>query len=212
MQPVGLRQLPQVFVRALIGLALLLALAATLLLLPERAWGQTLDKPSFVVATSKLDGDAFWKGTVILARPMGAGHVGLVLNKPGRLTLAELFPDHAPSKVVSDPVRIGGPTALGVIFALTKAEASPGLGSVEIMPGLWLATRDDVIDAIIESKGNAAIYFAGYTNWRAGLLEDEIARGLMVVVPADMERAMRRDTSNLYEEIAPAAGGKKRET
>lgn len=202
MQLVGLRQLPQVFVRALIGLALLLALAAALLLLPERAWGQSLDKPTFVVALDKLDRDQFYARTVMIAAPRGGGgHIGLILNKPSPYTMAKLFPGEEAVKAVSDPVYIGGPERSDAIVAVTKAEASPGDNSLQLMPGFWLVLQGAVIDALLEKTPNAARYYMGFVIWKPGELAEEIRKGWVMLCPADPAKLFLPDTSKLYDDL-----------
>jgi len=40
----------------------------------------------------------------VLAKPIeGGGHVGFIVNKPTKMSLAELFPEHEPSK--KSPIR-----------------------------------------------------------------------------------------------------------
>src|SRR3989344_9374976 len=64
--------------------------------------------PLILVANAKLD-DAANSRTVLLAVPGKNGmHFGLILNRPGDITLAEMFPDHAPSKLVTEPLYLGG--------------------------------------------------------------------------------------------------------
>jgi len=62
--------------------------------------------------------------TVILVAPIGNGeHVGFIVNRPSKITLSQLFPEHAPSKKVLDPVYVGGPLNSESIFALVQRAA-----------------------------------------------------------------------------------------
>jgi hypothetical protein len=45
-------------------------------------------------------------------------HLGFIVNRPSELKLGEMFPDHAPSREIDDPVFIGAPVDAGAIFAL----------------------------------------------------------------------------------------------
>ena len=85
------------FLRALIGL-LLCATA-----LPALAQVQE-DEAIFLIAHPMFR-DLDYRQTVLLAAPApNGGHLGVILNRPTRRSLGSLFPEHAPSKKVVEPV------------------------------------------------------------------------------------------------------------
>jgi putative transcriptional regulator len=150
--------------------------------------------------------DLEYRQTVLIAAPApNGGHVGVILNRPTRRSLGSLFPEHEPSKKVIDPVYYGGPFSRGALVALVHADAAPGVGSVALMKGLYLAFRANTIDHVIESTPNDARYFVGYVGWRPGELKSEIDRGLWSVQDADVDMVFRKDTENLWEELQQAA-------
>ena len=143
-----------------------------------------------------------YRQTVIIAAPgPNGGHVGVILNRPTRRSLASLFPDHEPSKKVIDPVYYGGPFSRGALVALVRADTSPGGGSVAMTRHLYMAFRVNTIDQIIESRPNDARYYVGYVGWRPGELKGEIERGLWSVLSADPDVVFRKDTESLWEEM-----------
>ena len=146
--------------------------------------------------------DLEWRQTVIIAAPVpSGGHVGVILNRPTRRSLGSLFPEHAPSKKVVDPVYYGGPFSRGALVALVRADHSPGSGSVPLMKDLYLAFRANTIDHVIETTPNDARYYVGYVGWRPGELRSEIDRGLWTVLNADLDMVFRKDTEGLWEEL-----------
>jgi putative transcriptional regulator len=146
--------------------------------------------------------DADYRQAVLIAAPAPTGgHVGVILNRPTRRTLSSLFPEHEPSKKVSDPVHYGGPFSRGALVALVKSDARPGTGMVSIMKNLVMAFRANTIDQIIEATPNDARYYVGYVGWRPGELKGEIDRGLWSVLDADMDIVFRKDTEGLWEEL-----------
>lgn len=157
----------------------------------------SLDAPVFAVAAEKLTGP--YRGTVMLAIPFHTGHIGLILNRPTKRSLTQLFPEHEPSKAVVDPIYLGGFHLLEALFAVTRAENARSPSSIALMPGIWLERDTAVIDSIIETTPNAARYYAGLVIWPEGGLEDEIKRGILTLRPADPEKLFLPDTSNLYE-------------
>lgn len=184
----------RIFLYALVAVVLVFAL-----LFATRAGAQAPDRPVLLVATPALSG--FYRGAVMLVAPYKGGHVGLILNRPTPVTMAELFPDHEPSKAVKDPVFLGGPMHYTSIFALVRAEASPHANALELAPGVWLVIEGAGVDAVMEKDPNAARYFGGYVGWKPGELADEIRQGMFIVRPADPAKMFRPDTSTLHEEL-----------
>jgi putative transcriptional regulator len=150
--------------------------------------------------------DLEYRQTVLVAAPVpNGGHVGVILNRPTRRSLASLFPEHEPSKKVVDPVHYGGPFSRGALVALVRTDTAPGAGSVMLMKNLYLAFRANTIDHVIEATPNEARYFVGYVGWRPGELKTEIDRGLWAVQNAEVDMVFRKDTENLWEELQQAS-------
>jgi putative transcriptional regulator len=146
--------------------------------------------------------DLEWRQTVLVAAPApNGGHVGVIINRPTRRSLASLFPEHEPSKKVIDPVYYGGPFSRGALVALVHADADPGGGTVPFTDHVYLAFRATVIDHVIETTPNDARYFVGYVGWRPGELRAEIDRGLWSVLEADPSTIFRKNTDGLWEEL-----------
>lgn len=122
------------------------------------------------------------------------------MNRPTDVTLGNIFPDHAPSQKVIDPVFLGGPLQSDQIFALVARRSSPGGHSFEIMPGLYAAFEAPVVDRIIETEPGRARFVAGLVAWRAGELRAEIDLGAWEVLEPDAALALR-DPEGLWEEL-----------
>jgi putative transcriptional regulator len=167
-------------------------------LLPAAA--ADLGRPLILVAKPELR-DQLYGASVLVVAPLGGGqHVGFIVNRPTEVTLGKLFPEHAPSHKVVDPVYLGGPVQSGLIFAPVQSRHSPGGNSFELMPGLFAAYEAPVVDRIIESDAKHARFVAGLVAWRPGELEAEIDLGAWLVLDADAELAMRRP-EGLWEEL-----------
>src|SRR5258706_7275118 len=80
---------------------------------------------TLVAAPRLVDPD--FRGAVLLAVPVDNNrHVGVIINRPTERSLASLFPEHAPSKLVRDPVYFGGPMLRQASFAVVHIEHTPG--------------------------------------------------------------------------------------
>ena len=159
-----------------------------------------LGRPLILVAKPELR-DPLYGAAVLVVAPLGAGqHVGFIVNRPTKTTLGKLFPEHAPSQKIVDPVYLGGPVEPALIFALVQRATNPGGNSIEIMPGLYAAYEAAVVDKIIESDPEHARFVAGLVAWRPGELEAEIDLGAWLVLEGDAELVMRKP-EGLWEEL-----------
>jgi len=155
---------------------------------------------TLVAAPRLVDPD--YRNTVLLAVPLeNSRHVGVIVNRPTGRSLASLFTEHAPSKLVRDPVYFGGPMLPQAVFAVVHIDHTPGPGSIQMMKELFLATQGADVDHIIEETPNEARYYVGYVAWRPGELRQETDRGLWYVLDADPDIIFRKDPGGLWEEL-----------
>src|SRR5215813_5988956 len=82
----------------------------------DAAHAADLSQPVTLVATNRLEG-SIYQETVLVAAPLAPGHIGFILNRPTRVRMETLFPGHAPSRKVANPVSVGGPMLPGRIVA-----------------------------------------------------------------------------------------------
>lgn len=159
-----------------------------------------------LVATPELG--AGYSHTVLLASRLTQGrYVGLILNRPTRVSLGALFPEHQASQKVVDPLYFGGPVAADAVFALVRTKQSPGEGSLQLAPDLFLAASGPVIDGIIEKQPERARFYAGLVVWEPGELAAEIASGFWFVTAADTEVVFKKQTEGLWDELVRRSRG-----
>ena len=183
--------------------AFLLALAAALVL-PLPAAAADLSEGVLLVAKRQLR-DRMYGATILVARPIGNDqHIGFIVNRPSKVTLGQLFPGHAPSRKVPDPVFVGGPINPESIFALVHTRKHPGGRSVRLMPGMFAVFDGKIVDEVIENEAERARFVAGLVGWRAGELRDEIQRGAWHVLSPDPTLVLRKP-EGLWEELVRRA-------
>lgn len=177
-------------------------IAALLVALPAAAAEPT--GPVLLVAKRQLQ-DKLYGATILVARPIGQDqHIGFIVNRPTRVTLGELFPQHAPSKRVPDPVFLGGPISSESIFALVQTTRNPGGRSVKLLDNLFAVIDGKLVDDVIEKDAGSARFVAGLVAWRSGELREEIRRGAWYVLAAD-SRLVLRKPDGLWEELVRRA-------
>jgi putative transcriptional regulator len=162
---------------------------------------ESLDEPVILVARPALR-DRIYGATILIAKPTNNGrHIGLIINKPTPVTLGKLFPDHPPSQKVTEPVYLGGPVSMEVLFALVQARDNPGGGAMQLTPDLQLVVDRESVDRIIEAGAKQARFFAGVVLWAPGELRAEIDKGFWFVQDADTSLVLRKSMSGLWEEL-----------
>jgi putative transcriptional regulator len=185
-----------------------LLLASLLLAMLSWATPALPEEPSntvILVAKRQLT-DPFYRSTVLVVRPMGGDqHIGFILNRPTKMTLGQLFPEHAPSQIVRDPVYVGGPSNTSVIFAIVNRHDSPGGKSLQLLPDVYMVFEGATVDRIIEKEAKQARFIAGLVAWQPGELREEIKRGAWFVLRADPAVITRKTTDGLWEELVRRA-------
>jgi putative transcriptional regulator len=178
-----------------------LGLMATLFVtLPAAAAEADITAPVVLVAKRQLT-DRFYGATILVARPIGQDqHIGFIVNRPTKVTLGQLFPQHAPSQKVPDPVFVGGPINTESIFALVQTKKNPGGRSVKLLDNLFAVIDGKLVDDVIEKDPTHARFVAGLVAWRSGELEEEIKRGAWYTLAADSGLVLR-NPEGLWEEL-----------
>jgi putative transcriptional regulator len=179
------------------------ALVAILLILGASASdAQDLGKPLLLVAKPELNGP--YNHTAVLVVPMDGRHIGFILNRATEVTLGALFPEHAPSAKVADPVYFGGPERVNAIFAIVARD--PGKPSVRLFGDLHVTAQAEVVDRIIEQTPNDARYFAGFVGWRPGELAAELESGFWYTDEPDAALVFSKDPGTMWEALMKRLG------
>jgi putative transcriptional regulator len=176
-------------------------IAVFFLLTSLGAGAADLSRPVTLVASPAVQGA--YAQTVLVAVPARGLHLGFIVNRPTGVSLAELFPSHAPAAKVAEPVYFGGPEMSDAIFAVV--DGNPGAGAWQLVERLFVASDEQTIDRIIERTPNDARYFAGFVGWQPGELAEEVKAGFWYVLPADA-MVLRRDPHGLWEALVERAG------
>ena len=185
-----------------LGLALLAGAAVASA--PVRA--ADISEPHILVAKPELG--EFYRRSVLFVKPIGNGqHIGFIINRPTPVTLARLFPDHAPSRKITDPVYLGGPMHADTIFAIVHRDGNPGGRSMPLFDDMFLAVEVDVVDRIIEKAPAHARFFAGLVAWQPGELDQEVRNGFWYLADPDPELVFRKSYDGLWEEMVRKSAG-----
>lgn len=176
-------------------------LVALLTVLAAPARAADLEQPVMLVAKPQLK-DAFYGSTILLAKAIGNNqHVGFIINKPTSVTMGQAFPGYGSTENEADFVFLGGPANSNMIFALVNRQDSPGRGTIEFAPNIFLAVAAEAVARVIKTDADHARFLLGAVVWRPGELQDELRRGLWYVLEPEAELVLRKKTDGLWEEL-----------
>lgn len=157
---------------------------------------------SLLIAGPQLLDPNFRRTVVLVADHGDEGAMGVILNRPSGMTVADAAPDLEELVGPDAPIYAGGPVqpTSGVVLAEVAEADEPVFGDVVLVPGL--GELADVIDG----AGNVRV-FAGYAGWGPGQLDDELGRDDWIVAPAQARDVFSEDPDALWGSVLERKGG-----
>ena len=158
-------------------------------------------KGRLLVATPNL-GDPNFERTVVLVLEHGEdGALGVVLNRPSDLDLAEPLPEWARAAAHPPVVFIGGPVAPSAAVCLARvARHGAARGWEPVLGAVGTLDLDSDPDETIAGLDEIRV-FAGYAGWGPGQLEGEIEEGGWFLVDADAADPLSPAPEDLWSAV-----------
>ncbi len=184
----------------------------------------------FLIAMPGMADDTFARSVVYVCEHRQRGALGLIINKPGDINMADLFHKVdlplARAELGVQPVFHGGPVQTERGFVLHDPITAEGLlpdesiyaATLTVPGGLEMTTSKDVLEALSSGGGPRRVLITlGYSAWGEGQLESEIAGNSWLTVGADTDLIFDAPIAQRYERalallglqawmIAPEAG------
>ena len=157
---------------------------------------------SLLIAAPQLLDPNFRRTVVLVADHGEDGAMGVILNRPSGMTVADAAPDLEPLVGADAPIFAGGPVqpTSGVVLAEVAEADEPVFGDVVLVPGL--GELADVIDG----AGSVRV-FAGYAGWGPGQLDGELEREDGILEPARPSDVFSEAPDGLWAEVLERKGG-----
>lgn len=156
----------------------------------------------FLYASPTLTDPRFAESVVLLVQHGVEGSMGLIVNRPTRVSVREAVKELAESRGLELRLHWGGPVEPDVTLALVRSpkrlpSAQRVLPDVQLSaePGHWKSVARDP-----EASSRLRVY-SGYAGWSAGQLAQELRRGSWVVGPADAASVFSSDPSALWPRV-----------
>ncbi len=173
----------------------------------------------FLIAMPGLSDESFVRSVVYVCDHNERGAMGIVINKPSALSLADLF-----SKVdlplgrddlLDAGVFRGGPvhTDRGFVLhtpvrALDEPAETAVYASTMVVPGgLEVTTSRDVLEAMANGAGPRQVLVSlGYSSWGEGQLESELGENSWLTVAAQAQVIFDTPVSQRYTQALALLG------
>ena len=148
----------------------------------------------FLIAMPTMGDPNFSRTVTFLFEHSAQGAMGIVINRPTRMHLAEVFQQLklpcTNHNVEEQLVLQGGPVQIEQGFVIHRSGQAGNGGnweySVQVSDTIQITTSRDILPAIARGEGPPeAIVALGYAGWGAGQLEAELQANSWLTVAAD---------------------------
>jgi putative transcriptional regulator len=156
-----------------------------------------------LVANPLLPDPNFDRTVVLLIAHGEEGALGLVLNRPSKLEVAEPLPQWSHLAAEPPVLFVGGPVQHSAVICLARLRQVEGPGEKAIRPVTRGIATLDLDSDPAEAAGRVEVVrlFAGYAGWGAGQLEREMEAGAWWVVVARPGDAFSTDPTDLWKAV-----------
>lgn len=157
---------------------------------------------SLLIAAPQLLDPNFRRTVILVADHGEEGAMGVILNRPSGMTVADAAPDLEPLIGPEAPIFAGGPVqpTSGVVLAEVAESDEPVFADVVLIPGL-----EELAD-VVDGAGSIRV-FAGYAGWGPGQLDDELGREDWIVEPAQPSDVFSDEPEALWGSVLERKGG-----
>lgn len=162
-------------------------------------------KGRILIAEPFLQGPYFSRSIILLTEHGSEGAVGFVINKS-----TEVYPDEVIDDLFSfeGELFIGGPVSSNTLhFIHTLGDLVPG--SVKVTSSIYWGGDFDRIKELINqglADSKAVKFFAGYSGWSPGQLEEEIAENSWIVTTLDDQQIMKGNSNTIWQNTLEGLG------
>jgi putative transcriptional regulator len=168
------------------------AMACALLLL-GMAWPTSAEdakRPTAILIIARPDlPDSFFVDSVLLVmNNLAPAPIGIIINRPTHVAVAELFPGLERLAPLHDKVYYGGPVAFGSVWFLFRA-ATPPEHAIQAFDGVCVSANRELLLRLLsrDKPMDGLRIFIGHAGWAPGQLEAEIDRGDWTLARANVD-------------------------
>lgn len=164
---------------------------------------QPVENGVLLAAAPNVTGFRFERSIVFVVHHDDNGSLGLIVNRPTRLSVAETFDELEGLDEYEGRVYVGGPLEpTRPLLLLNDAagvmrESEPVFGSIHVVASTDLVRR---YAERLTSEATLRVY-AGHIRWEPGQLQAEVAAGNWRVLPGSVEAVFADEPLELYRGV-----------
>jgi putative transcriptional regulator len=164
----------------------------------------------FLIAMPGLADPNFFHTVTYICEHSEQGAMGLVINRPMDLQLADIFEQLniqiSNPNISQIPVYLCGPVQGDRGFVLHNSDTEWD-STLQVTTEISVTTSMDILQAIASGKGPAlSLVTLGYAGWGAGQLEEEIAQNAWLNGPAKSDIIFSRASQERWQAAADLLG------
>jgi len=165
------------------------------------SFGSAPTRGRLLVAGPPLEDPNFRRTVVFMIEHNEEGALGVVLNRPSPIDLADAVPQWADLAANPPAVFIGGPVEQGAVLGLGRLVAEdPPEGLTPVHAGIGVLDLEADPVRLVGDVGGVRL-FTGYSGWGPGQLEDELAMGGWFVVDAEPDDVTTTEPDDLWRAV-----------
>jgi putative transcriptional regulator len=158
-----------------------------------------------LLASPALYDPNFRRTVVLIGVHSEEGAMGVVLNRPSEVTVAEAVPQLEPAVAEQEPVYVGGPVQpSSIVFLAEFLDPSPA--GLLVLGRIGFPAPDADIDELTQATTRGRV-FAGYAGWGEGQLDAEVDHGDWIAQAALPEDVFTDVPAELWSAVLKRKGG-----
>jgi putative transcriptional regulator len=162
-------------------------------------------KGQLLLAAPTLRDPNFARTVVLVGAHSEDGAMGVVLNRPSGVTVAEAVPQLQEAVGGEEPVYVGGPVQPTSIVVLAEFR-EPSDAGLLVLDSIGFPSADADLETLAGTTGRGRV-FAGYAGWSAQQLDAELEGGDWIPHEAAAEDVFTEVPAELWSVILTRMGG-----
>ena len=162
-------------------------------------------KGQLLIASATLLDPNFRRTVIVVTEHNEDGAMGLVLNRPSPIRVADAIPKLAELVDAGTPVFIGGPVQPEAVVALAEIDDPEASAAIAFADIGFL--RPDVAPEELAGAVRRVRVFAGYSGWSPGQLEAELEEEAWILEPVAPGDVFSERPDDLWSAVLGRKGG-----
>lgn len=166
---------------------------------------ERLGAGKLLVASRNIKDPNFSKTVVLLIVDDWHGSIGVVINRPSRVSLAEALPKLKVPKELKDILFIGGPLSRLKLLLLIRSKESRD-ETEHVVEDIYVSGSPVVLERLVADNNILFRAYLGYAGWAPRQLEAEVGRGDWQILPADSNIVFKKASKTIWSDLIQKDG------